>query len=112
MGVVFDRDGLWSNPGFDLQTPLRGDLEQVEQTTGGQQTVDLGALPASCLGHVEEAWMAKYQLGRVHYQERRPVMLRVWKRVEIKVTGAPATCSISSMKRMVRSLSCSKRRAF
>jgi hypothetical protein len=39
------------------------------------------------------------------------MMLRSWKRVEIRVTGVLATRSISSMDRMVSSVSWSKRRA-
>ncbi len=83
------------------------DFEEVEQCAGAEQAVLLDRRPAIKMGHVEQPREASRELGRIHHQRRRSMMLRnSSKRVEMRDTGARATTSISSTILKVSSVSC------
>ncbi len=110
---VMERDAGGSAPAQDVRSRWVLHFEEVDEGACGEQAVALDALPRAELGHVVEARVLTDDLGGLHagYQARRSMTLRTWKRVEINDTGAPATRSTSSMKRIVSGCSWSKRRA-
>jgi hypothetical protein len=57
---------------------ITGDLEEVEQRCGRQQTVLSNPWPGALFGHVEQARMQLDEFVDVHrgYQWRRSMMLR------------------------------------
>ena len=70
------------------------------------------AFPSVRVCHVVDVRITTCQFGNVHvHQLRRSIMLRWWKRVEIRETGAAPTRSTSWMNSIVSSVSCSNRLA-
>src|SRR5579863_37442 len=99
----------------ELGSSRLGYLEQVEKRFRGQEAVLVDGFPARWCRHVEEARVETDEVGgpqpafpamsrrfsRWPRQSRRSMTLRAAKRVEIRLTGQPATLSIPSMKRIV-----------
>ena len=81
---------------------------EVEEATGGSESMTLDGRPGAILSHVPDQRIGPRQFLQADthvYQDLRSITLRRWKRVDIKLTGAPVTHSISFMTLMVVSVS-------